>query len=263
MAFSLSSLPHGLQSSRLLKRTFVAMLARSAPHPEADGAGGGAPCKPWGYAGAPTQPRPDARHVRDLMEQMLHALQPDGSDKLVKVVKTAGGGWRVLATSPSADALAAAASIEAALDFSRLAPPPHSSAASGEEELDWGAWGWRWRGGWEEEMEGDDGEQADTCRGWLGGMEAWHCGVRLRDLSGDLTQDFVPLNNGPGTLTLAAGGAAAATGASALEGSALEAELANVTKTCNGEVVWQSAGAGVALVTLIKCWLAACADVIR
>jgi len=99
VAFSLSSLPHGLQSSRLLKRTFVAMLARSAPHPEADGgvsadgAGGGAPCTPWGYAGAPTQPRPDARHVRDLMEQMLHALQQkDGSDKLVKVVKTAGGG---------------------------------------------------------------------------------------------------------------------------------------------------------------------------
>ena len=241
MAFSLSSLPHGLQSSRLLKRTFVAMLARSAPHPEADGgvgadgAGGGAACTPWGHAGAPTQPRPDARHVRDLMEQMLHALQQDGSDKLVKVVKTAGGGWRVLATSPSADALAAAASIEAALDFSRLAPPPHSSAASGEEELDWGAWGWRWRGG---------------C-------------VRLRYLSGDLTQDFVPLNNGPGALKLAAGGAAAATGASALEGRALEAECASVSKTCNGEVVWQSAGAGVALVTLIKCWVAACADVIR
>jgi hypothetical protein len=177
VAFSLSSLPHGLQSSRLLKRTFVAMLARSAPHPEADGgvgsdgAGGGAACTPWGHAGAPTQPRPDARHVRDLMEQMLHALQQkDGSDKLVKVVKTAGGGWRVLATSPSADALAAAASIEAALDFSRLAPPPHSSAASGEEELDWGAWGWRWRGGWEEEREGGDGEQADTCGGGLGGM---------------------------------------------------------------------------------------------
>jgi hypothetical protein len=39
-----------------------------------------------GRQGAPTQLRPDARHVRDLMEQMLHALQQDGSDKLVKVV---------------------------------------------------------------------------------------------------------------------------------------------------------------------------------
>ena len=62
MAFSLSSLPHSLQSSRLLKRTFVAMLARSAPHPEADGgvgadgAGGGAPCTPLGYAGVRARP---------------------------------------------------------------------------------------------------------------------------------------------------------------------------------------------------------------
>ena len=69
------------------------------------------------------------------MDQMMHALQQqDGSDKLVKVVKTAGGMTR--------------ASYE---------------------------------------LEGDDGEQTDTCGVGLGGMEACHCGVCLRDLSGDLS----------------------------------------------------------------------------
>ena len=57
-----------------------------------DGTAGDASCTSWGYAGTPTQPLRDERHVRDLMDQMMHALQQqDGSDKLVKVVKTAGG----------------------------------------------------------------------------------------------------------------------------------------------------------------------------
>jgi hypothetical protein len=125
-----------------------------------------------------------------------------------------------------------------------------------DTELDWGTWGKRWRGGWDDEapqvadLEEVAASGAETDEGWVGGV-AWF-GLSLDQVAGDCRGEYVPLHLHASAGGLGGGGQVVQT----------ETESEGVGKMRRGEVEWErcavGGGGGHTLASVIKCWVLAC-----
>ena len=128
-----------------------------------------------------------------------------------------------------------------------------------DTELDWGTWGKRWRGGWDdeapkvadlEEVAASGAETDVGLVGLVGGGAGF--GLSLDQVAGDCRGEYVPLHPHVSTGGLGAGGQVVPT----------EPETEGVGKMRRGEVVWErgavGGGGGHTLASVIKCWVLAC-----
>jgi hypothetical protein len=129
-----------------------------------------------------------------------------------------------------------------------------------DTELDWGTWGKRWRGGWDDAPKVTDLEEvaaagAETDEGWVGGG-AWF-GLSLDQVAGDCRGEYVPLHH-PHASTRGLGGG----GQVYNKVRSTEQKAEGVGKMQSGEVVWErgavGGGGGHTLASVIKCWVLAC-----